>query len=83
MPGFIGLKLCKSGLGSMKHHFHTCIVHDRVKTLTLFRIFGKTLRSSPILSLTKQDLGEKWMQLLTKIEAYRNDATANVCDNQS
>ena len=40
MQGFIGLKLWKSGSGSMRHHFHTWIGHHRVQTLTPLRIFG-------------------------------------------
>ena len=40
MPGFITLKLWKSGSGSMRHHFHTWIGHHRVQTSTLLRIFG-------------------------------------------
>ena len=40
MPGFIGLKLWKSGSGNMRHHFHTWIGHRRVQTLTPLRIFG-------------------------------------------
>ena len=39
MPGFIGLKLWKSGSGSMRHHFHTWMGHHRVQTLTSLRIF--------------------------------------------
>ncbi len=85
---FIGLKLC--GSGSMRHHFHTWIGHHRFQTLTPLRIFGmclKTLRSGPTLPSSIQDLGEKIMQLGNKCcdiaEAYRNDATANECRNQS
>ena len=44
MPGFIGLKLWKSGSGSMRHHFHTWIGHHRVQTLTPLRIFGMCWR---------------------------------------
>ncbi len=46
MPGFIGLKLWKSGSGRMRHHFHTCIGHLGVqsKTLTPLSIFGMCWR---------------------------------------
>ena len=44
MPGFIGLKLWKSGSGSMRHHFHTWIGHHRVQTWTPLRIFGMCCR---------------------------------------
>ncbi len=42
MPGFIGLKLWKSGSGSMRRHFHTWTDHHRVQsqTLTPSRNFG-------------------------------------------
>uniref|UniRef100_A0A8C5R9F7 SRCR domain-containing protein n=1 Tax=Leptobrachium leishanense TaxID=445787 RepID=A0A8C5R9F7_9ANUR len=41
MPGFIRLKLCKSGSGSIRHHYHTWIGHHTVQTLTALRlIFG-------------------------------------------
>ena len=40
MLGFIGLKLWKSGSGSMRHHVDAWIVHQRVQTLTPLRIFG-------------------------------------------
>lgn len=42
MPQFIGLKLQKSGLGSMR--FHTWNGHHRVQTLTLLGIFGMSWR---------------------------------------
>ncbi len=44
MQGFIGLKLWKSGSGSMRHHFHAWIGHHRVQTLTPLRIFGMCWR---------------------------------------
>ena len=44
MPGFIQLKLLKSGSGSMRHHFHTWIGPHRVQTLIPFRIFGMCWR---------------------------------------
>ncbi len=46
MPGFIGLKLRKSGSGSMSIHFQTWIGHHRAKsqTLTPLRIFGMCWR---------------------------------------
>lgn len=52
-PGFIGLKLQKSGSGSMRHHFHTWIGHHSVHTLNQLRIFGSSFI---------QDLGEHLMQ---------------------
>ena len=44
MTGSIGLKLWKSGSRSMRHHFHTWIVHHRVQTWTSLRIFGMCWR---------------------------------------
>ena len=44
MSGFMGLRLWKSGSGSMRHHFHTWIGHHRVQTLTPLRIFGMCWR---------------------------------------
>ncbi len=92
IPGFIGLKLGKSGSGSMRHHLHTWIGHHRVQsqTLTPLRIFGMCWRRlCAAVTSSIQDLAEKCMQLLDGnkccdiAEAYRNNATANACRNHS
>ncbi len=70
MPVFIGLKLWKSGSGSMRHHFHTWIGHHRVQsqTLTPLRIFGMCWRRlCTAVRLSHHQYKKKWMQLWTGI----------------
>ncbi len=65
-----GIKLGKSGSGSMRHHLHTWIGHHRVQsqTLTPLRIFGMCWRRlCAAVTSSIQDLAEKCMQLWTGI----------------
>ncbi len=89
MPGFIRLKLGKSGSGSMRHHFHTWIGHHSVQsqTLTPLRIFGMYWRRLCKWSVSPIINTKSWRKLYAILdrnkccdiaEAYRNDATANV-----
>lgn len=60
MPGFIRLRLWKSGSGSVRQHFHTWFGHHRGQTFTPLRVFGMCwtrLRGGPILPSSTQDLG--------------------------
>ncbi len=89
MPGFIGLKLRKSGSGSMRHHFQTWIGHHRAQsqTLTPLRIFGMCWRRLCEAVRLSHHL-PSWRKMYATLdgnkccdiaEAYRNDATVNGC----
>ncbi|KAJ0016393.1 hypothetical protein NQD34_014682 [Periophthalmus magnuspinnatus] len=72
---------------SMRHHFHTWIVHHRVQTLTPLRIFGMCWRrfcaasDSNIINATGEKLMQHWMEInLVTLQKLIETMPQRMCD---